>query len=571
MSDSEIQRQDDESTPKDSPPVDPHVAMLRSLPRLRSIEAIEGSSKPFVPPPPMVSRIAGATQGCGGVLLTILGALMVLVALGAGYYLWGPILILMGGLLLLGGTGGVWGGRRTPVIASILVVVVMGVVGYLWESFIPAVGALSPLGSLGVFLSPLTQLMALLLVVALAVHLISLAYWKRLKPVTRRGIVIWAVVAGVLVAFALALHFGEQRQRESWFQDHLKTWTAEASADSLVMGANNNVTLGYSFLTLNAGDDSQLDVRLAELDAVLEAGASVVRLSASGDMVLEKETPRLFTTDDNKTPEEVAQERADRITRQQADEETFMTHLTGAGVDLYLSDSQYSPYLIVWANEQDSANKLTWDDFLQTQQERVRYYAKLYQPAIYEVVNDPASYPQYTGVNAPTTENAQLLDLWVTQTQQLIDIVHQESPNSRIGVTIAIDNSFDLDYYERVLQMDGVDLIGFRLFQPAAFDVIENVLAEHGHPADFGKQLWIVETWFGYCLAPQRSMAMDATWLEVVAAFASTEKMSAVLVSDYGCFLQKGGTLFRSDSNLTGRTSVWTKWRQLIAQWQPSK
>ncbi len=33
---------------------------------------------------------------------------MVMVAMGSGYYLWGPMLLLGGGLLLVGGTGGVW-------------------------------------------------------------------------------------------------------------------------------------------------------------------------------------------------------------------------------------------------------------------------------------------------------------------------------------------------------------------------------------------------------------------------------------------------------------------------------
>ncbi len=567
MSDGEVQRPDGES-----PEVkDPHLEAIRSLPRLRSIETIEGKDKPFVPPPPMVSRIGGMTQGCGGIMLTLLGMLMVMVALGSGYYLWGPMLLLVGGVLLVGGTGGVWRGRRTAVIASTAVVILVGIVGYQWQSFIPAVGALSPLGSLGMFLSPLAQLMTLMLVVALAVHIASLFYWKRLKPVIRRGVIIWAAVAGVLLTFALALHFSEQQRRENWLQDKLDTWTAEASADTLVMGSNSNITLGYSFLTMEADDDSQLDVRMAELDASLEAGASVIRLSASGDMLWEAKTPQLFKPGEKDDEAEVAQKRAERIARQQATEDTFMQHLTESGVDLMLADSQYSPYLIVWASAKDDEEKLTWDDLLTYQQDRVRYYAQRYQPAIYEIINDPESYLQYVGIDAPSDNADEMLDLWVEQTQKLIDIVHDVSPDTRVAVTVSIDNDFNLDYYERVLQMDGVDQIGFRVFQPAAFDVMSDIFAERGHPADFDKQLWIVETWYGYCLAPQRSMDMDATWLEMIAAYAASERISGVLVSDYGCFLQKGGTLFQSDgADLTGRTAVWDKWHELIARWQPS-
>jgi hypothetical protein len=565
MSDSEIQREDGESIEKDS-----HVELIRSLPRLRSIESIDNSSKPFVPPPPTVSRIGGLTQGCGGVLLTLLGVLMVLVAMGSGYYLWGPALILVGGLLLAGGTGGVWRGRRTPVVVSITVVAVVGIIGYQWQSFIPVVGALSPLGSVGMLLSPLAQIISLLIIVTLLVNVASLFYWKRLKVATRRGVIIWAAVAGVLIAFALVLHFSEQERRESWLQDHLDTWSTEASADSLVMGSNSNVTLGYSFMTADVGDDTQIDVRLAELEAVLDTGVSVVRLSASGDMLLEEENPRLFKIDDEKDEAKAAQENADRIARQRADEETFMARLTESGVNLLIADSQYSPYLIVWASDKDEDEPLTWDMFVQVQQDRVRRYAKLYQPAIYEIVNDPESYLQYTNIEKPTDDDAEMVDRWVEQTQRLIEIVHAESPDSRIAVTISIDSDFDLDYYERILQVDGVDQIGFRIFQPAAFEVVEDVLAERGNPVDYGKQLWVVETWYGYCLAPQRSMDLDATWLELVAAFASRENMSAVLVSDYGCFLQEGGTLFEPDVDPTGRTDVWAKWQELIARWQPS-
>jgi hypothetical protein len=298
--------------------------------------------------------------------------------MGSGFYLWGPALILAGGLLLTGGTGGVWRGRRTPVIVSILVLAVVAAVGYLWQSFIPAVGALSPLGSVGVILAPASMGLAVIIIVALVVNLLSLLYWQRLTRVNRRGAIIWATVAGVLVTFALALHFSEQERRESWLQDHLDSWEAEASTESLVMGANSNVTLGYSFLTLEEDEDSQRDVRTAELDAVLQAGVSVVRLSASGDMMLEEETPRLFNQDDENA--EDAADAAARIVRQQAEEEAFMAHLVESGADLLLADSQYSPYLIVWASEKDDENKLTWDQFIDVQEQRVRYYANLYQP-----------------------------------------------------------------------------------------------------------------------------------------------------------------------------------------------
>jgi hypothetical protein len=372
------------------------------------------------------------------------------------------------------------------------------------------------------------------------------------------------VFGGVLITTALVLHISEQARRESLFEDNLDAWKAEAG-HSLIMGGNSNVTLGYTFVTLNEDDDSQLDLRMAELDAMLEAGVSVIRLAASGDMVFEAENARMFKQEDEKDEETAATNATARIARQKVAEDLFITRLTDSGVDLVISDSQYSPYLILWASEEEEDNKLTWDDFIQTQQARVRYYARTYQPTIYEIINDPEAYLAYTGLEAPEDDDALMLDIWVAQTERLIEIVQEESPNTRIAVTVALDNDFNQAYYERILALDGVDQIGLRVFQPQAFDLIEDLIADYGHPADHGKQLWIIETWYGYCLAPQRSMALDAQWLEMVAAFAAKENINAMLTSDYGCFLQEGGTLFQPADDLNGRTAVWTAWKALIA------
>ncbi len=571
MSQDDIRDESGESTP--DKPVDRHVELLRGLPRLRSIEASnEDRSKVWTSPPPMVSRIGGLAQGCGGLLVTIMGVMMALVAMGAGFYLWGPALILAGGILLTAATLGVWSGRRTPVIVSIVVAAGLLVVGYFWQSFFPVVGSLL-LGNLGMIASLISYVVVLLVAAALALNLVSLIFWKRLKLSPRRSVLVWAAVAGVLVILSLFLHFSEQQRRESWLNDHLDEWSAEASADSLTMGANSNVTLGFSFLTLEEDEDDQLDVRLAELNAELDLGASVIRLSASGDMMFEEENPRLFVPGDDDDADKIAeveQDRADRIARQRAAEATFLETLLASDADLMLSDSQFSPYLIVWGSEKEDEDKLTWEDFVEYQQRRVEYFAETYQPAIYEIINDPEAYMQYTGLDQPGEDDAEALDLWIAQTERLIEIVHDKSPDSRIGVTIAIDSDFDLDYYERVLDLDGVDQIGFRAFQPATFDTIEDILVDRGHPVDHGKELWIVETWYGYCLAPQRSMELDATWLETVAAFAAQAHISAILPNDYGCFLKEGGTRADLDVDAGDRTDVWVEWQRLVDQWQGS-
>jgi hypothetical protein len=398
---------------------------------------------------------------------------------------------------------------------------------------------------------------------------IALLYWKRLKQFNPRGFAIWIAIAVTLVILAVAAHIFQQQARQSWLDDQFDVYTAEASADTLRMGSNANITLGYSFVTVEEGDDPRLNVRLAEFDAGVEAGASVIRMSASGDLLQEANDPRMFPVDeDADDPEAEAQKAADRLERQRVAEETFMDHVLASGVELLFSDAQYSPYMLVWANDDNADEEFTWDTFAEIQAERIEHYASMYQPAFYEIVNEPKAYGEFSGVNEE--DDDAMLDRWIDQTERLIEVVAEASPDTQIGVTISLSEDFDLAYYERVLDHDGIDFIGVRVFQPAAFDRLEEIIDEYGHPADHGKELWILETWYGYCLAPQRSMELDATWLELTAAFAASTNISAILASDYGCFLQEGGTLFQSIDDLDNRTDVWQRWQRVIETWQPS-
>jgi hypothetical protein len=439
--------------------------------------------------------------------------------------------------------------------------------------------------------SPAVTFAALALLATLIIHAISLFYWKRLVPISVRSAVVWGVIVAVLLVVVGVLQVAMQGQRQTWLDDHLASWKAEAASDALILGANADVTLGYSFISLDDQNaDVRFDVRQAELRAVLDAGASPLRVGASGDLLLEREDPRLFTDSatsatetqpasaatEESTPEPAADATEepsggsepspsdDRLDRQAAYEEEYMAEVLDSGVPLLLSDSQYSPYLLVKANDD---GKTTWDDFAKLHLERVRHYAELYQPAYYEVVTEPNSYANFSGIELADDETEQL-DAWVAHTQDLIAAVREVSPETRIGVTISLGQDLDEQYYTRVLEMDGLDFIGLRIYQPAAFDRIETLIAEKGHPRDFGKELWITETWYGYCLASQRSMAMDAQWLEVAVAFAAKERIAAVFPSDFGCFLQAGGTLFASDVRLEGRTDAWKTWRALVEQWQ---
>lgn len=577
MKDDNLRRQSSGAGPEDDAPQggDRFIETIRDIPKMRSID----DGKRFAPPPPTVSRLSAVTQGCGAVALTLIAAIMLLTAMLYGFYVWGPALMLIGGLALLFGTAGIWRGARTTLVVAIPVLLGLAILAALWASYLPAASALAPLGNLNVMLPLIVIGAVFILIVTLILHGVTLIYWNRLKPIRQRGLVIWGVVIGFLIVVAAGFHFVQQNQRGAWISEHLEDWSAQVEADTLRLGANSNVTLGYSFI--GAEDESTevpFDDRVAELNAILDSGARLVRLGASGDMLFEADEPVFFTSDSSENGEgddsagggdeagdDAPAEPSERVARQQEYERQFMEHVIESGADLVIADSQYTPYLLVRGGEDSDT---TWDEFRAYHRQRVEHYAGLYQPYAYEIVNEPDAYTQFSDLAAFESTDQQL-ELWIEHTRELIDLVHEVSPETRVGVSIAAQSEFDLDYYERVLEL-GIDFVAFRVYQPAQFDLIEDVLAERGRPQEQGAELWLAETWYGYCLAPQRSMALDAEWLETAVAFAARYDGSAVLPNDFGCFLQPGGTLFAGAVDEAGRTEVWEAWQRLVAEWAPS-
>lgn len=550
----------DDSPADEQRPADSLVNALRDLPKMRSIPDTRKDGKPYIPPPPTISRFGGMAQGCGGFLLIVVGVVMVMAAVRYGFFLWGPMLLLGGGMLLTGGTLGVWRGRRTQVILSLAALAGIAIVAYFWYSFINVAGWLSPFSGIGMIFVLISELVILVLGATLLLNLLSLIYWKRLVAFSSRGLTAWGVLVAVLVVTSVGLHFFLQNQRETWLQDHFDTWSAEAATGEVTIGWNANVTLGYSFLTENEDDESPFDLRTAELEAALDGGADIVRVTASGDTVWEAELARLFEAEEDDA--EAQQEAVARLQRQARDEESYMALLAGSDTHLLLADAQYSPYLLAWAAESDG-DKLPWAQFAESQQDRIRHFAGLYQPYAYEVATEPDAYFEFSAIEQPEDAGTQ----WIAQIEALVAAVEEESPETLTGVTISLAGDFDQDLYPRLLEIDGLDFIGVRIFQPAGFEVLDDLIAEHGDPAQADKQLWIVETWYGYCLAPQRSMKLDALWLDTAVAYAARQPGGVVLMNDYGCFLREGGTLFQVDTDEDGRTPVWKRWRDLIQTW----
>ncbi len=551
---------------------DPFLEKLRDLPRMRP-DASAGS-KPFRPPAPTLSRIGAFTQGCSGLLVVVLALPMLLSAVLYGFYVWGPGMLLTGGILLLAAVLGIWRGARLSLAVSLLVTIGVALLMYQWRYFVFAAAALSPFGQITDLIYNMGLMIgAMALLVTLVVHIISLFAWRRLySPSAQWQIAAWIVGLVVAIALPLMVHYTTQRQREQELQQERDNWLAEAATDQLIMGANGGVALGYSF-AYNSADTSTAEdnfsVRLAELNASLDTGASPIRVTASGDTLLEAEEPLVFRPigENNEASEPDPAYSAERLKEQLEREERYMNRIAESGAALLISDSQYSPYLLTRANQED-AEPLPWDEFTALHVERVRHYARTYRPAAYGVVTEPSAYETYSAIELPSDDEDENLDAWIAHTEELAAAVRDEVPDALIGVTISLDNEFELDYYERVLELDAVDFISIDVFQQAAFTRIEEILDERGHPADHAKALWITETWYGFCMAPQRSMELDALWLETVTAFAAKENLAAVMPTSFGCFLQPGGTLLLPNVDENGRTEAFEVWQRLVETWQ---
>lgn len=568
---------------------DEFLDAIRDLPRLKSIER-DLTEKPYVPPAPTTSRMGAFSQGCAGILLTISSIPMLMVAVAFGYDLWGPGVTVIGGLLLLSGVAGLWRGRRVPLVVGIILAIALFIVMYVWRYFVFAVAILSPLGAISDVLFGLAMAIGLLgLFATLVMHIISLFFWRRLlPPLNIRPMIMWGIGLVALIVLPILFHEIYGRQRFTWLEDRRDEWQAEASTDTLNLGANTGFSLGYTFTaavteenTGTVSPEDEFELRTAELRAMLETGASPIRVSASGDTLLELRdlggddestaTPEAESTEEAETEESasVLSEEAEEIAQRLDYEERYMAPLLESDAELFLADSQYSPYLLSQA--QDNENEaMPWEDFLVLHEERIRHYASLYQPAIYAVVTEPERYAQYSAIEEPDGDEDDKLDAWVAHTSDLITAVQEESPDSRVAVTISIDSDFDQEYYERVLGLEGLDIITVELYQPVSYDEIQALMDERGHPRDFDQEMWITETWYGFCMAPQRSMELDSLWLETVVAFAAKEDISGVLPTSFGCFLQPGGTLTIPDPDLNGRTEVWETWRDLVQEWQPT-
>jgi len=545
---------------------DHYTEMLRDLPRLRSAEKVEEEDKVYIPPAPMISRLGGVAQGCGGFIVTLVSLPMLVAALGYGFYVWGPSLFLAGGIFLTFGTLGAWRGRRLPILIAMATILVLAFLLGQWGSFVQPTAVLSPLLQLGgTNLSPYYQIFIQIGIFALlgtfVAHLVGMFYWRMLKKPATRDMVAWGVMIVVLLVIAGLFHVFTQQQRTTLLEDRRDDWQKEApAAASVALGSNTNIALGVSFVSFDEDTDNErFNYQIAELEGVMSTGASPIRMAVSGDMLLEKQEQRIFTDD------EVAegQTTTERILNAETDEAEYMEILTSSDQSIMLSDYRTSTYLAVKADDDDQ--KITWDEFTQLHTERVLHYAELYQPAYYEIVTEPSFYYAFSSIEEPDTDEEKHQQ-WTSHIEALIAAVEEASPNTQIGVLINMYMDEDLDLYDVLLAMDGIDFISVKAYQTADLDELEDLVAEHGHPHAFDKQLWIVETWYGYCLAPQRSMELDSTWLEAVVAFAAKNQIDGVISSDYGCFVQPGGTLMASSLDADGRTDVWETWKKLVSQ-----
>jgi membrane protease YdiL (CAAX protease family) len=134
-------------------------------------------------------------------------------------------------------------------VLGIVLTIVVFVVIYMWRYFVFAVAILSPLGALSDVMYGLALAVGLLgLFATLVLHIITLFFWKRLiPPQQRRPLILWGIGLVALIVLPVVFHVVYGQQRFTWLEDRRDEWQAEASTNTLYLGANTGFSLGYTF------------------------------------------------------------------------------------------------------------------------------------------------------------------------------------------------------------------------------------------------------------------------------------------------------------------------------------
>ena len=203
-----------------------------------------------------------------------------------------------------------------------------------------------------------------------------------------------------------------------------------------------------------------LDIKLKQLEVLKEAGVDTIRITLAHDPFLQEDQTKINDLDQ------------------------LITQIRADGKKLMIADGAAEEY---WNNPMD------WNTFTETFTNRVTEIATRYQPDYYIIIKEPI---WYMGMNWTTPigmiSEVVSVEQWLVLTQQLSDAVKSASPQTLIGVSIALPYLQSQVYLAFADQLPGIDFVGIDVYSLTNLDVLDTGVGAITKPK------WIMETWDGH-------------------------------------------------------------------------
>ncbi|MEM2902292.1 MAG: hypothetical protein QXO32_06140 [Candidatus Bathyarchaeia archaeon] len=233
--------------------------------------------------------------------------------------------------------------------------------------------------------------------------------------------------------------------------------------------------------------------------------------------------------------------------------EKLVEAVKASGLRLFTVD-QGARYML-----QDKNLSLT--EFTAIHRNYTRFFAERFKPEYYSVVSEPDTY-HYTGA----VKEAFNLTAWVEEAKASAREVKKVSPDTKVGVSIYY-NENELKFYREAIKLKELDFIGLNiysygssalhLFNTDVLEMFQQVI-DQDSPRNYGKELWITETWNGVggSLFQGWKEDSDAKWIRATAYFAEANGMEGCVIN-YGYHLiSYRGLWMGGEVDLPSRTKV---------------
>jgi hypothetical protein len=230
----------------------------------------------------------------------------------------------------------------------------------------------------------------------------------------------------------------------------------------------------------------------------------------------------------------------------------LMKQVKTSGKELFLADTQHSPYLL--------NHPVSWEEFQSLHLKRIAFFTERYNPDYYCVVVEPSVYHSH-GVGGEMDP-----EKWVKQTEAAVNVVKRINRNIQTAVSVGPEAENDRIYIQKVFAVKNLDIIGLEAYYPRDVEELEKLL--NNIPDRQGKKLWITETWSGmpfpYTQVEGKDRE-DAKWVKAMTYFAQKYKFDGLLVWPFQYFV----TYERFDNteepvDFSKRTASFFAYRDLI-------